>query len=101
MEHLAGLPFSRIPVLLSGEMLWPNFAVGQPLTLAHEADNPFDARAVSITWQGHKIGYIPAIDNDAISQLLGRGENLEATIAGLNVSRNPWDRIRVEVRWQM
>lgn len=85
----------------SGEMLWPNFDVGQSLTLVREADNPFDARAVSITWQGHKLGYIPAIDNAAISQLLDRGESLEATIAELNVSRNPWDRIRVEVRWMV
>lgn len=76
----------------SGEMLWSNFAVGQSLTLVREADKPFDARAVSITWKGHKLGYIPAIDNAAISQLLDRGENLEALISVVNMSSNPWKR---------
>lgn len=83
----------------SGEMLWPNFAVGQSLALIRETDNPFDARAVSITWQGHKLGYIPAIDNVDISQLLDRGENLDVLISAVNMSSNPWKRIEVEVRW--
>ena len=29
-----------------GEMLWPQLAIGQPLTLTREADNPHDERAV-------------------------------------------------------
>lgn len=82
-----------------GETLWPQLAVGQPLQLVREADNRHDERAVRVEWQGHKLGYIPRLDNAAVSQLLDRGERLEAVIAWLAESSNPWDRVEVEMRW--
>ena len=85
----------------NGETLWPQLATGQQLTLTREADNRFDDRAVCVEWQGHKLGYIPRLDNAAVSQLLDRGERLEATIVGLKNGSNPWDRIKVEVRWRV
>lgn len=84
-----------------GETLWPQLAVGQPLQLVHEPGNRFDDRAVRVEWQGHKLGYIPRLDNAAVSQLLDRGEVLEAVIVRLAKSSNPWERIGVEVRWLM
>lgn len=85
----------------NGEALWPQLAVGQMLTLTREAGNRHDDRAVRVDWQGQKLGYIPRLDNAAVSQLLDRGERLEAVIAGLENSSNPWDRVRVEVRWRI
>lgn len=85
----------------SGEALWAQLAVGQPLALTREADNAFDEHAVCVDWQGQKLGYIPRLDNAVVSQLLDRGETLEAVIVGLENSSNPWDRVRVEVRWQV
>lgn len=82
-----------------GESLYPQLAVGQTLLLVRESDNRYDDRAVRIEWQGHKLGYIPRLDNAAVSQLLDRGERLEASIAWLKKSRNPWERMGVEVRW--
>lgn len=82
-----------------GDAVWPQLAVGQPLQLVREADNKYDDRAVRVEWQGHKLGYIPRLDNAAVSQLLDRGEKLEAVIAGLAENGNPWERVRVEVRW--
>jgi len=84
-----------------GEALWPQLAAGQRLTLTHEADNRFDNRAVRVDWQDHKLGYIHRLDNAAVSQLLDRGETLEAAIVKLESSSNPWDRVKVEVRWQV
>lgn len=84
-----------------GGMLWPQLAVGQPLLLVREADNRYDDRAVRVEWQGHKLGYIPRLDNAAASQLLDRGERLEAVIVGLENSSNPWGRIKVEVKWRV
>ncbi|HEY3326815.1 MAG TPA: HIRAN domain-containing protein [Novimethylophilus sp.] len=84
-----------------GDALWPQLAVGQPITLTREADNPYDERAVRVEWQSFKLGYIPRLDNAAISQLLDRGETLDALIVGLENSSNSWDRVKVEVRWRM
>lgn len=82
-----------------GEALWPQLAAGQLLQLVREPGNRYDDRAVRVEWQGRKLGYIPRLDNAAVSQLLDRGERLEAVIAWLNESSNPWERIGVEVRW--
>lgn len=84
-----------------GEALWPQLAVGQTLQLVREPDNRFDDRAVRVDWQGHKLGYLPRLDNAAVSQLMDRGETLEAAIVGLENSSNPWDRVKVEVRWRV
>ncbi len=82
-----------------GEAVWTQLSVGQRLQLVREADNQYDNRAVRVEWQGHKLGYIPRLDNAAVSQLLDRGERLEAVIARLVESRDPWQRVKVEVRW--
>ncbi len=83
-----------------GEALWPQLEAGQMLTLIRESGNPYDNRAVRIDWRGKQLGYIPAIDNAAISQLMDRGERLEAVVVELNQSRKPWERMEVEVRWR-
>lgn len=82
-----------------GELLWPQLDIGQFLTLTREIDNSYDKRAVRIDWQSHQLGYLPRMDNAAVSQLLDRGEKLSALIVGLKKGNNPWDRIEVEVRW--
>lgn len=82
-----------------GEALWPQLAIGQTLQLVREPGNRHDDRAVRVDWQGHKLGYIPRLDNAAVSQLLDRGERLDAIIAGLQNRSNPWGRVMMEVRW--
>lgn len=82
-----------------GKALWPQLAIGQSLQLVREADNRYDDRAVRVEWQGRKLGYIPRLDNAAVSQLLDRGERLEAVIARLAKSSNPWERVGVEIKW--
>ncbi|WP_394807692.1 HIRAN domain-containing protein [Nitrosomonas sp.] len=99
MENLANLTGSRFQHY-QGETLWPQLDAGQFVTLVREPGNPYDDRAVRIDWQGHQLGYIPRMDNAAVSQLLDRGEKLSALIVGLKKSNNPWDRIMVEVQWR-
>lgn len=82
-----------------GESLWSLLTVGQSFNLVRESDNRYDSRAVRIVWQERTLGYIPRYDNAAISQLMDRGEALQAVITKLNQSNNPWERIEVEVRW--
>ena len=57
------------------------------------------AGAVRIDYQGHKLGYLPKLDNVTASQLLDRLERIEGCIAKLQVSDDPWQRVEVEVRW--
>lgn len=88
---LAGFPYYQ------GELVWAQLAVGTALQLVRETDNAHDARAVRVEWQGQKLGYVPRIDNAAISQLLDRRQTLKAAITALEVSDDPWARVEFAV----
>ena len=95
ISPVAGFQYHR------SETLCPQLATDRSLTLIREPGNRFGQRTVRIGWQGEKLGYIPAKDNAAISQLLDREEKLSALIVGLKKSNNPWERIEVEVKWKI
>lgn len=81
----------------AGKALWPQMRVGDALALIREPDNAFDANAVRIEWQGHKIGYVPRRDNADAARFLDRGQALAARISRLAEGRDPWSRIRFEI----
>jgi hypothetical protein len=84
---LAGFAYYR------GEDLRQHLQINDPLHLAREPDNPYDHRAVAVYWRNHKLGFVPRLENTAISQMLDRGIPMRAQITRLNVSDDPWDRI--------
>ena len=81
--------------------VWDQLKVGDPLTLVRESDNPNDANAVRLDWSGHKLGYIPRTDNEAIARQLDRGNKLEARISRLGQYRNHRRKLEVEVYLRM
>ncbi|MHB1186707.1 HIRAN domain-containing protein [Thiobacillus sp.] len=81
----------------AGKVLWPQMQVGDGLTLVREPDNPHDARAVRVEWQGNKIGYVPRRENADVARLLDRGQVLVARIVRLAEVRDPWSRVRFEI----
>jgi len=82
-----------------GPAVFGRIAVGQPVQLLREADNRFDHRAVRLDWQGHKLGYLPRIENVAVAQMLDRGEHLTATISDRREDGAPWQRLVVRLEW--
>jgi hypothetical protein len=88
---LAGFQFHE------GRQIWDQLKVGDPLTLVREPDNPHDARAVRVHWNGHMLGYVPRAENDAVARQLDRGNRLEARIVRLTKHRDPWKRVEFEV----
>ncbi len=81
----------------AGKVLWERMAVGDTLSLIREPDNPHDARAVRVEWQGVQLGYLPRAENDAVAAALDRGERVAARIAALVDHKNPWRRMRIDV----
>jgi len=81
----------------AGKALWPQMQVGDALTLVREPDNPYDANAVRVEWQGQKIGYVPRRENTDVARFMDRGQPLEARIARLAEGRDPWSRVRFEI----
>ncbi|MHB0973724.1 MAG: HIRAN domain-containing protein [Thiobacillus sp.] len=81
----------------AGKTLWPRMRVGDALTLIREPDNPHDARAVRVEWQGHHIGYVPRRENADVARFMDGGQVLEARITRLSEVRDPWSRVRFEI----
>lgn len=81
--------------------VWPQLAVGEPLELVREADNPHDANAVRVQWRGRKLGYVPRRQNAAVAWGLDRGAPLRARISRVSSHPpehpNPARRLEFEV----
>ena len=77
--------------------LWPRMNIGDPLTLHREADNPHDGRAIRVEWQGHKLGYVPRAQNEALAWAMDRGQRVSARISRMNPGGEPRQRIEFEV----
>lgn len=81
----------------AGESVWPFMRTGDAVNLAREPDNVHDPNAVRVEWGGHKLGYIPRVENTAVAQLLDRDEQLSARIASLAENPDPWERVELEL----
>jgi hypothetical protein len=81
----------------AGKALWPQMRVGDALALVREPENPYDAKAVRVEWQGHKIGYVPRRENADVARFMDAGQTLSARISRLAEVRDPWSRVRFEI----
>jgi len=88
---LAGFNYHQAPAV------WQAMRVGDALALEREPDNVHDARAISVRWQGHRLGYVPRAQNAALAWALDRGERLDARVSRLQPHRDPRQRIEFEV----
>jgi hypothetical protein len=77
--------------------VWAQMQVGDTLKLVREPDNPYDARAVRVEWQGHMLGYIPRVENEAVARQLDRGNPLQARLTRLTHYRNHRRKLELEV----
>ena len=63
-----------------GEVCLPFMKAGDRLALRREPENPKDRRAVEIYWRHKKIGYVPRIQNRALSRLMHQGYAVQAKV---------------------
>jgi len=77
--------------------VWDQLRVGDALMMEREPDNPHDGNAVSLSWRGRKLGYVPRRENAVLAWGLERGEPLRARISRLSQHPNPARRIEFEV----
>ena len=77
--------------------LWAEVRLGDELALVREPDNPHDRNAVRVQWRGHKLGYVPRAENEAVARQLDRGTRLIARISRIQHTRAPNRRIEFEI----
>lgn len=78
-------------------LVWHELARGDLLDLVREPDHPYDANAVRVDWRGHKLGYVPRRENQALAWAMDRGEPVAARISKLGTAKNARRRIELEV----
>lgn len=67
------------------------------LDLVREHANEHDPNAVSVHWQGHKLGYLPMGENIALANLIDHGMLLYAYVAYTAPELDPWEQCFVGV----
>jgi hypothetical protein len=77
--------------------VWDQMKEGDALALVREPENPYDLSAVRVDWSGHKLGYIPRAQNEAVARQIDRGNKLEARITKLTKYRNHRRKLEFEV----
>ena len=77
--------------------VWDQMKDGDTLDLVREPENPYDLSAVRVDWNGHKLGYIPRTQNEAVARQIDRGNRLEARITKLTKYRNHRRKLEFEV----
>jgi HIRAN domain len=76
---------------------WAEMQTNDALQLIREPDNPHDANAIRVEWKGHKLGYVPRRENQAVAQEMDHGTRLTATISKLQRHRSPWQRLKMDI----
>ncbi|MGB4845427.1 MAG: HIRAN domain-containing protein [Ferruginibacter sp.] len=81
-----------------GMLLLKEMKEGDLLELIREPENDYDACAISLHWQGRKIGFIPAATNEMLSYLIdAEALSLFAVITHLEKHAQPWENVSVAV----
>jgi len=73
-----------------------SMATGDLLELKREPDNQHDANAIAVYWQTKKIGYVPRVNNLALSRMMDKGQQIAAEINWLD--DHPWQPVGLVVR---
>ena len=91
--HVAGFQY------WDGALVLGDLEVGDELELVPEPDNPHDASAVALSYNGSKLGYVPRDDNELISLLCfyGHEDILEVRVQQVDPEADPWKQVRVGI----
>jgi hypothetical protein len=84
-RFVAGFQFGE------GMDLLDEMKAGDELILVREPENPHDDQAVAVYWKQHRIGYVPAVDNEIPNLLLLQGLALTCKIETFDPSEYPWE----------
>lgn len=72
------------------EVFFAQMRPGDALALVREPDNPHDANAIRIEWEGRKLGYVPKDVNADLAQRLDRGEPAQARLTAKGDGATHW-----------
>lgn len=67
------------------------------LDLVREHDNAHDENAVAVYWEGHKLGYLPMLENVSLAYMLDHGLLLECHVVHTQPEAQPWEQCFIAI----
>ncbi len=82
-----------------GPIVFNRLKIGTKLKLEAEPNNKYDAKAVAVYFNEHKLGFISRGQNDTISKLLEMGYNniFETRVQCIDPTENPENQVAIIV----
>lgn len=94
-EHLAHFNIAGF-TYYDGAEAFSQLKMGLELDMKLEPENPYDARAVIISYKDWKLGYIPRHENRIFYKLLKtNSKNISLRIQRLNAKTKPENQVQV------
>jgi hypothetical protein len=76
---------------------WAEMQTSDRLVLIREPKNRHDGNAIRVEWKGHKLGYVPRRENQAVALAMDNGTRLSTSISKLQRHRSPWQRLKMDI----
>jgi hypothetical protein len=70
---------------------------GDELILQRDTENMHDSFAVSVIWQGQKLGYLPAYENIVTANIMDAGVDLNAFVSAHNRGTSYFSRLSIAI----
>lgn len=90
--YIAGIAYYEL------KSIYHYLSVGQSLTLRREGGNEYDSNAISVWFNGHKLGYVAKKDNTVLANLLDGEFSLKAEVSFMKKEKfMPPEKVRFSV----
>ncbi len=80
-----------------GEKVEHQLKTNDKLRIRREKGNPHDSKAISLWYNGHKLGFVPRHKNSTLAKLLDQKIEIKAVINQIYHEADPWNRIFVDI----
>lgn len=76
---------------------WDSLKLQAPVKLVRDSGNVFDQNAISVIFDGRKIGYVPRNYSELLARMMDHGRNLTARVARIEDPEDTWEPIHLNV----
>lgn len=82
----------------NGPQLINKMEIGDTIKLVREPNNKYDNKAIALHYNNHKIGFVPRIDNEVLSNIMDTNTLiLEAEISYVNAKKSTWEQVEIVI----
>lgn len=82
----------------NGPQLLDSMEIGNVIKLVREPNNKYDEKAIALYLNNQKIGFVPRIDNEVLSNIMDSNTlKLAAEISYINAKKSTWEQVEIVI----